>query len=1663
MAQDGLFSRMLGSLLGSDAAAGVPTNPGATPPSTVPSQAEIALLGKDGAGAVIPQNRGDLRLPEAGVAPDPGREPAFEPYRVAQAQGVTPPPRIRRFVLDPSKKAFLLPAETPLDDLVVSGRNIVVRQPDGSQIVLEDAVTQVGDTYSVQPIIVGSTEIPATTLAAALGVSQVQIAAGGEGGSIAGSGGNLQFPEGGIGDPLPISPLLGPTELGSAPPEIVEILPVAPRLAAAAPVNGTPTIRGMTPSAVDEEGLEGGNAGDSYAGGDQTGEAITATGQFDIDFGTDGPHDVEAVVLSATGATWAQATTTTGTLTAGDGTWKLTVNADGTYTFTVLAASHHSEIDLEDDLTIFVTLTVKDGNGDVVSGSFDITINDDGPLLSAAINVIEDGEFFEEGEQFIISPSVVVDETIGDKTGDDNSDDEVGQPDPFTFTTPRVLIGLASIDGGALLDVDARPGADAAGTSPSYSLQIGTAGANSGLKTTDGTEILLCDEDGIVVGRAGADESPVAFAIGIDPETGDLTVAQYLALNHPDGTDHDDIVYLGTGLVSVVVTLTDGDGDTVRAPVDLGGQVIGFEDDGPTITLATSELPLLVTDDSEIPDVVESVSFAGLFTSAFGADGAKDTDHDANADADAITYALGVSTDGADSGLVDTLTGDKILLRVDSDGNVEGYLENDDTEIAFEISVDPETADVTLSQSRAVVHNDPADPVESGASAAILASTANLITLTATITDGDGDTATAVAEIGAAFRFQDDGPTATIEASQLLAEGTTLSGTFDFVAGADEAGITHIGATSLSFGDDDWSQWVDLGSGEIRAKADGTYEFKADAVTLSPVSPVTGTFTVTDGDGDTVTRGFEFSIADANKPSAGTAAAAVDDDGLSGGNVASTTNDLDANSGGDTNSSEAVFSGTLGGSVGLDGAGANGFTFAPALHGATATIGLETVTYSLSGSTLMATGPRGVLFTVAITDQATGAYTVTLLDNVLHAGGPNDENPIDPTAAIAYVITDADGSSVTTNTLTITFDDDAPRAYNNTTSLDETYLQPGAFTIIERFNSSGGVTFLGEGEVDDGHAELSTGGSSRPDEGIGSLEAGWGILANSIDNLVGNAIEGSGLAKVFTTTTTDNLVSFEYKFEQDNQGPDDTAFYFIKNSAGAIVASGIIATGADATGTRLVQFSGPVGTYTLLIGVVDEIDDDDSSSLEIDNIALAPATLVTGSVSGNVVTDANVALQVDSAGADGLGGVTQIQYYNESNVLTPATVTAGGITVDTRHGSLFINSTGAYTFTADLDAAPTGGSVTESITYTIKDGDGDIATSTLTVTVNDVQAPPNLPSTLNGSITTNTSSADQVMLVTFADTHDYRDAFSTVVLRDSQGGQGALVEDAGFNINSAHQFIVSVENSLPISKVIITDFNLEGVTMLPPGGGGGGGNNIQLDYHSGSGADYALVSTILSSAPGSVIGAYSTDGGTGGDGLTDSGTGSVTYLYGNAGADTLTGSADRDLLHGGSGADQLLGNGGNDILVFDENDTSINGGDGNDILRIDDGAHFNTVGVASGFSNKIVDLIDDNIVNIEAILLSSEGIADPGGTIGTTLRIGRADVVEMSTTDALYIIGSEGDVVDLLGSSDAATWSQGAIVTSSSGQTFRTYTSDIGSGPVATLFIDRDITVTGTN
>ena len=228
------------------------------------------------------------------------------------------------------------------------------------------------------------------------------------------------------------------------------------------------------------------------------------------------------------------------------------------------------------------------------------------------------------------------------------------------------------------------------------------------------------------------------------------------------------------------------------------------------------------------------------------------------------------------------------------------------------------------------------------------------------------------------------------------------------------------------------------------------------------------TVTATDGDGDSDSDSFAVTLKTNSIPTGGNATAGVDDDGLVGANPA-------------IDPALASFTGVLGGNVGADGAGANGFSFA-ALHNMNAVVGQETVKLTWASNVLTATGPRGVLFTVTVTDPASGAYRVDLKDNVLHTGGNNGEN--DASVDLGYVIKDSDGSTAD-GSLKITFNDDVPTAKTEAAqTLTEGTTATGNFDFVQ---GADGATLTHVNNVAVGPFNATTGWSSWINLGDGSI------------------------------------------------------------------------------------------------------------------------------------------------------------------------------------------------------------------------------------------------------------------------------------------------------------------------------------------------------------------------------------------------------------------------------------------------------------------------------------------------------------------------------------------------------------------------------------------------
>jgi len=96
-------------------------------------------------------------------------------------------------------------------------------------------------------------------------------------------------------------------------------------------------------------------------------------------------------------------------------------------------------------------------------------------------------------------------------------------------------------------------GADQEGGTTAFSLAVSAAGVDSGLDTTDGTNIFLFKEGDLVVGRIGDAAGAAAFAIAINSTSGVVSVAQYASIKHPPPGARDKLHHFRHELKSLVV------------------------------------------------------------------------------------------------------------------------------------------------------------------------------------------------------------------------------------------------------------------------------------------------------------------------------------------------------------------------------------------------------------------------------------------------------------------------------------------------------------------------------------------------------------------------------------------------------------------------------------------------------------------------------------------------------------------------------------------------------------------------------------------------------------------------------------------------------------------------------------------------------------------------------------------------------------------------------------------------------------------------------------------------------------------------------------------------------------------------------------------------------
>ncbi|QUS54384.1 DUF5801 repeats-in-toxin domain-containing protein [Pseudovibrio brasiliensis] len=459
---------------------------------------------------------------------------------------------------------------------------------------------------------------------------------------------------------------------------------------------------------------------------------------------------------------------------------------------TALQLSDGTTIDAIDFGSVIVA---TDGDGDTVDldGKLDVTVVDDIP-----------------------EPHIWIDDHIRiDETEGPHSDNI---PPWFGFNTFKDVDSKGSdpdLSGpiyarNDVLDFHRHVGADERG-SHEVTLEIAQDGISSGLYTTgglaEGKEIFLFEENGMIVGRIedsnGRPNGEAVFAIHVH-QNGNVSMVQYMSIEHPDTTSSDEHVSLA-GKVTAVLTVTDEDGDTVSTQVEIG-EHLTFDDDGPHIeefvttgeTVELDETSGLQHDEvNAAPDSDIRALFAAVEVDAAvdpgmetifaqqqsvldaeifgGADGVSDDD---------IVVTLEISTEGLNSGL-QTTEGVPINLYTEGD-LIVGRAGDGDAAVIFAVSID-DNGTVSVVQYASLEHTQPGhdESLDLG----------DKIVARLTITDGDGDTDTATTVIGDKIIFHDDEPNAIRSGSQIVVDeatnlGAVVSGQLQFEEGADGATVT---------------------------------------------------------------------------------------------------------------------------------------------------------------------------------------------------------------------------------------------------------------------------------------------------------------------------------------------------------------------------------------------------------------------------------------------------------------------------------------------------------------------------------------------------------------------------------------------------------------------------------------------------------------------------------------------------------------------------------------------------------------------------------------------------------------------------------------------------------------------------------------------------------
>ncbi|UJW83980.1 DUF5801 repeats-in-toxin domain-containing protein [Devosia sp. SL43] len=292
---------------------------------------------------------------------------------------------------------------------------------------------------------------------------------------------------------------------------------------------------------------------------------------------------------------------------------------DGQLQTTLYQAIEHTDANLFDGnvtlslgdkaaaIQLQLTVTRTDGDGDTVTQSAQIDLitangspisfDDDGPVANVAAN----SAFALTHDESLLAQTGTNDATVLQSIALAARFAGVALPGQDPSGVLGLPLGLAQSSVSAVTIAGLDFGSDGAATNQSlvygFSLtnkagEPSTGPLDSGLQTTEGKPIYLVLENGLIVGRVddgASGQDPAAFALHMDPQTGQVTLIQYVSLAHGEPTNANELASLDeiAGALNATVTITDGDGDSKTISASIGNG-IHFRDDAPTGFQATS-------------------------------------------------------------------------------------------------------------------------------------------------------------------------------------------------------------------------------------------------------------------------------------------------------------------------------------------------------------------------------------------------------------------------------------------------------------------------------------------------------------------------------------------------------------------------------------------------------------------------------------------------------------------------------------------------------------------------------------------------------------------------------------------------------------------------------------------------------------------------------------------------------------------------------------------------------------------------------------------------------------------------------------------------------------------------------------------------------------------